>query len=112
MARALIAGLGEKEPAADEAAAGSSVSPALASPGASGPPQARPQLRLKGVDRQQVCLRAVDVQRLVGEDHPVRAIWEMLEKCDLSALASGIKAVEGRPGRDRSDPRVLIALGL
>ena len=74
--------------------------------------QGRPQPRLKPIDRQQVCLRAIDVERLVGEEHPVRAIWEMLEQQDLRAFYAGIEAVEGGPGRDALDPRVLIALWL
>ena len=42
----------------------------------------------------------------------MRALWEMLEKCDLSAFATRVKAVEGRPGREAFDPRLLIALWL
>ena len=68
--------------------------------------------RLRPVDRQQVCLRVVDPDRLVGEDHPVRAIWDLLGRLDLSPFCEGIKAVEGKPGRDCSDPQVLIALWL
>ena len=84
----------------------SSASPANASP------SAQPQPRWKRVERKQICLCTVDVERLVGEDHPVRALWEMLEKCDLSAFATRVKAVEGRPGREAFDPRLLIALWL
>lgn len=75
------------------------------------PPVER-KLRLKAIDRQQVCLRAIDPDRLVGEDHAVRAIWDLLGRLDLSPYYEGVKAVEGRAGRDRSDPRVLIALWL
>jgi len=75
------------------------------------PPLER-RLRLKPVDRQQVCLRMIDPDRLVEEDHPVRAIWDLLGRLDLSLFYEGIKAVEGRPGRDHSDPQVLIALWL
>lgn len=75
-------------------------------------PPAEPKLRLKAIDRQQICLRAIDPDRLVSEDHAVRAIWDLLGRLDLSAYYEGVKAVEGRPGRDRSDPRVLMALWL
>jgi transposase len=75
------------------------------------PPPER-KLRLKAVDRQQVVLRAIDPDRLVGEDHSVRAIWDLLGRLDLSSYYPQVRAVEGRPGRDRSDPRVLIALWL
>lgn len=75
-------------------------------------PPAQRKVRLKPVDRQQVCLRMIDPERLVEEDHPVRALWDLLGRLDLSPFQEGIKAVEGQPGRDRSDPRVLIALWL
>jgi len=79
------------------------------------PPKAPPverAPRLKAVDRQQIRLRAIDPERLVEEDHPVRAIWELLGQMDLSRFAAGLKAVEGRPGRDACDPRVISALWL
>ena len=82
-----------------------------AEPSPTAPPGER-KLRLKPVDRQQVCLQMIDPDRLVEEDHPVRAIWDLLGRLDLSPFLEGIKAVEGRPGRDHSDPRVLIALWL
>jgi transposase len=82
-----------------------------AEPSPTAPPLER-KPRLKPVDRQQVCLRMIDPDRLVGEDHPVRAIWDLLGRLDLSLFYEGIKAVEGQPGRDHSDPRVLIALWL
>jgi len=81
------------------------VEPPLVPPGERAP-------RLKAVDRQQIRLRAIDPERLVEEDHPVRAIWELLGQMDLRPFAAGLKAVEGRPGRDACDPRVIIALWL
>jgi transposase len=78
---------------------------------ASEPPGER-KLRLKPVDRQQVCFRVIDPERLVEEDHPVRAIWDLLEPLDLSRFYAGIRAVEGRAGREACDPRVMIALWL
>ena len=80
-------------------------------PSPSLPPVQR-KVRLKPVDRQQVCLRVIDPDRLVEEDHPVRALWDLLGRLDLSPFCEGIKAVEGKPGRDCSDPQVLIALWL
>lgn len=75
-------------------------------------PPAERKLRLKPVDRRQVVLRMIDPEQLVDEDHPVRAIWDLLGRLDLSPFCEGIKAVEGKPGRDCSDPQVLIALWL
>jgi transposase len=68
------------------------------------------KLRLKQVDRQQVRLEVVDTDWLVGQDHEVRALVDLLGRLDLSRYYQGIKAVEGRAGRDHSDPQVLIAL--
>ena len=76
------------------------------------PPPCRRKLRLKWVDRQQMVWRAIDVERLIDADHPARAIWALLGTLNLEKFSAGIKAVEGRPGRDRSDPRVVIALWL
>ncbi len=47
---------------------------------------------------------------LLPQDHPARAIWEMLEAMDLEAFYADIKAVLDRPGRNASDPQVLLAL--
>ena len=68
--------------------------------------------RLKAVDRPPIRLRAIDPERRVAEDHPGRAIWELLGQMDLRRFSAGRKAVEGRPGRDACDPRVIMALWL
>ena len=99
----LIAGAGE--PAVERPAESSAVVAAAT-------PAPTPRPRWKPVDRQQTCLQVVDTEALVEKDHPVRALWHLLGELDLSAFAVGVKAVEGRPGRDGSDPRVLIALWL
>lgn len=66
--------------------------------------------RVRAIDRQQLVLRPVDVERLVAEDHPVRAVWEFVGRLDLGALYAAIAAVEGAPGRDATDPRLLVSL--
>ncbi len=68
------------------------------------------QLRLKRVNRQQIILRAVDVEKLIEADHPARAIWELVGRLDLSALRAEIEVVEGEAGRPAYDPRLLISL--
>jgi transposase len=55
-------------------------------------------------------LRPINLEELVGEDHPVRVVWAYVEEADLSALYASIKAVEGRPGRAATDPKILLAL--
>jgi transposase len=68
--------------------------------------------RCKPVNRQQLLLRSVDVEKLVEEGHPVRAIWELVEQLDLEPFYETIEAVEGEAGRSAWDPRVLISLWL
>jgi len=66
--------------------------------------------RLKPVNRKQLLMRTVDVERLIVEDHPARAIWEFVGRLDLSAFYRDIGAVEGVAGRSAWDPRLLISL--
>jgi transposase len=68
--------------------------------------------RLVAVNRRQMVMRAMDVERLIEEDHPARAIWELVGRLDLSRYYAEIAAVEGRAGRDHTDPQVLISLWL
>lgn len=68
------------------------------------------RVRLKLVNREQMVLRPMDVERLVPEDHEVRAIWEFVGRLDLSRYYEDIEVVEGEAGRSASDPRLLISL--
>jgi transposase len=52
----------------------------------------------------------VDVERLIGEEHAARAIWEFVGKLDLSGYSEEIRAVEGQAGRPAWEPRLLISL--
>jgi transposase len=66
--------------------------------------------RYEAIDREQLCWRVVDVERLIGEEHPARAIWEFVGKLDLSGYSAEIRAVEGQAGRPAWDPRLLVSL--
>jgi transposase len=68
--------------------------------------------RLKPIDRRQLVLRPVDVERLIEDDHPARAMWELVGQLDLSRYYAAIKVVEGEAGRSATDPRLLISLWL
>lgn len=68
------------------------------------------RVRVKPIQRKQMLLRSIDVEKLVAEDHPVRAIWEMVGQLDLSAIYERIEAVEGKAGRSAHDPRLLMSL--
>lgn len=77
---------------------------------ASTPAAEAPQPRLKAIDRRQMRLHPVEVERLVEPDHAVRAIWELIGQRDLSGFYAPIKAVDGVAGREAIDPRLLISL--
>jgi transposase len=66
--------------------------------------------RVKPVDRSQVVWRAVDVEGLIEEDHPARAIWALSGQLDLKSFYAPIEAVAGVAGRTPWDPRLLVSL--
>jgi hypothetical protein len=55
---------------------------------------------IRHVNRQQMSWRAVDGERLIGEDHAARAIWSLVGRLDLSAFYRAIdsNAEEGAGG--------------
>jgi transposase len=66
--------------------------------------------RVKPVNRAQMLFRPLDIEGLVGPDHPVRAIWELVGEGDLSRFYEQIESVDGAAGRPAHDPRLLISL--
>jgi transposase len=69
-----------------------------------------PRKRFRPVNRNQLMIRPVDVEKLVEEDHPVRGIWAMVCGLDWSRFEEEVKVVEGGKGRSSTDPRLLAAL--
>jgi transposase len=57
-------------------------------------------------------LRAVDLDNLIGSDHPARVLWAYVEALDLSVLEDGIMARDGAPGHPPIAPRLMLALWL
>jgi transposase len=68
--------------------------------------------RVRSPNRGQIELRPVDLESLLEAGHQARVVWEFVEGLDLGELYAQIQAVEGGPGRDATDPRVLVALWL
>jgi len=68
--------------------------------------------RLREPQRDQIELRAVDIESLIGEAHRVRVIWAYVEGLDLRTLEDRIKARGDRPGHPATSPRLLLALWL
>src|SRR5579864_1545242 len=81
------------------------------------PEQAMPERergapRLQEARRDQLELRAVDLDGLVSADDPLRSLWAFIETLDLSPLYAAIEAREGEPGRAPIDPKILMGLWL
>jgi len=68
--------------------------------------------RLQLPNRDQLELRSVDLDGLLGLDHRARLVWAFVEGLDLAPLYVRIKAIEGHPGRPPIDPAILVALWL
>jgi len=66
--------------------------------------------RFQQIDREQLSWRAINVERLIAKDHPVRAIWDFVGHLDLSGFTKHVRAVEGFAGRPLLNPQLLISL--
>ena len=68
--------------------------------------------RVMVANRNQIELRAVDLEGLLPAEHRARMVWAYVERLDLSPLYAQFKAVEGHAGRPGIDPAILLALWL
>jgi transposase len=68
------------------------------------------QARVLRPVRNQVEFMLRDLDSLIGEEHLVCAIWDLLQRMDLSAFYARIKATWDRPGHPVTDPTVLLAV--
>lgn len=66
--------------------------------------------RLRVPVRDQIEFRWASLDDLLDDQHPARIVWAAVCRLDLAAWLDDIKAVEGVPGRDANDPRLLVAL--
>ena len=55
--------------------------------------------RLITANRNQLIMATVDVEELIADDHPARAIWEFVGRLDLEPYQLAIKSVDGYAGR-------------
>lgn len=62
--------------------------------------------------RDEIVFDRFEFDRLIGEEHPARAVWEYVSGVDLTALYERIGARAHTPGRPPPDPRVVLALWL
>jgi len=66
--------------------------------------------RYEVIDREQLCWRPIDIERLIGAEHPARAVWEFIGRLELSLYQEEARAVEGKAGRPGWEPRLLVSL--
>ncbi len=66
--------------------------------------------RLKEIDRAQSFWGEIDIDTLVAPDHIARAIWHVAGRLKLDGFLETNKSVEGRAGRERLDPRLLVSV--
>jgi hypothetical protein len=64
------------------------------------------------INRSQLVLRTVDVERLIEEDHCPRSIWQIIGRVDLGLYHREISAIAGFGGRDHTPPQLVISLWL
>ena len=81
-------------------------------PEQTGPERPRGKPRLLEPERDQLELRHMDLESLIGADHPARVIWGYVERLDLRVLEDAIRAREGEPGHPAISPRLLLGLWL
>jgi transposase len=85
-------------------------------PNAPEPLQSIPDLnappRLRRPNRQRLVVQPRTYDNLVSEDHPVRVLWTLVERWDLTLFLQCIRARGVRPGRKATDPQLLVALWL
>jgi transposase len=65
---------------------------------------------IRYVNREQMSWRAVDVDKLIAEDHRARAIWALVGSLDLGAFYQAIESNAEAGGRPAFDPQMLISV--
>lgn len=69
-----------------------------------------PQPRIKRPERFQMRWVDASLDQLIPGDHRVRSVWAYVDSLDFAPLYDKIQAVEGEPGRDAVDPKILMTL--
>lgn len=79
---------------------------------ASGKARCFGRARLRVPVRDEVRLRAFDLDSLIDEDHPARLIWAYAIRVDMSDFEAEVRAREATPGMPQTSPHLLLALWL
>ena len=62
------------------------------------------------LNRNQILLHPLDIERLIDPQHAARKIWRAVEGLDLSSFEADARAVEGRAGRSAHSPQLLVSV--
>jgi hypothetical protein len=54
--------------------------------------------RYEVIERAQLCWRQIDIERLIGAEHPARAVWEFIGQLDLSAYQEEVRSCRRQSG--------------
>jgi len=73
-------------------------------------PNPKEGARLREAERSQISWGRIDLDSTLPGDHPVRSIWAVVERLDLSALYAQIGARDEVAGAPAIDPKILLAL--
>lgn len=65
---------------------------------------------IRYVNRHQMSWQAVDVERLISEDHAARSIWTLVGRLDLTPFYRAVESSAEEGGRPAFDPHLLISL--
>ena len=67
-------------------------------------------VRLRKADRSQVSWGRIDLDAQLDPDHPVRALFAVIDRLDLSAFYALIDARDDRAGTSAIDPKIPLCL--
>lgn len=73
------------------------------------PPRKGPP-KLTEVNRQQTMMAMICVEELIGPDHKARAIWQLVERLDLTRFSESLRTAKGCAGRPAWNPQLLVSV--
>jgi transposase len=66
--------------------------------------------KLRTVNREQTMLATIYLEELIPADHKARAIWQLVERLDLSRFREPLRTTQGCAGRPAWDPHLLVSV--
>jgi transposase len=66
--------------------------------------------KLRTVNRAQMVMANISVEKLIPADHKTRAIWESAGRLELDRFEESLKTQAGSAGRAAWDPRLLVSV--